>query len=73
MTVISFRTRKDKKQMLKKAREMEDYVAELIECLEDAETNNREEYDEEDYDYSERGGMSTRMRGGSSVRYNYRR
>ena len=55
--------------MLKKAKEMEEYVTELIECLEDADTT-REEYDDEDYDYSERGGMSTHMRGG---RYNYRR
>ena len=55
--------------MLKKAKEMEEYIVELIECLEDADTD-REEYDDEEYDYSERGGMSTRMRGG---RYNYRR
>jgi len=53
--------------MLKKAKEMEEYVTELIECLEDAES--RDEYDE-DYEYSERGGMSTSIRGG---RYNYRR
>lgn len=67
---MSFRTKKDKKHMLKKAKEMEEYVSELIECLEDAETD-REEYDDEGYEYSERsGGMSTRMRGG---RYNYRR
>jgi hypothetical protein len=67
MIVMSFRTKKDKKHMLKKAKEMEEYVTELIECLEDAES--RDEYDE-DYEYSERGGMSTSMRGG---RYNYRR
>jgi len=66
---MSFRSKKDKKQMLKKAKEMEEYVTELIECLEDAES--RDEWDgDEDYDYSERGGMTTRMRGG---RYNYRR
>ena len=69
MIVMSFRTKKDKKHMLKKAKEMEEYVTELIECLEDADTT-REEYDDEDYDYSEHGGMSTHMRGG---RYNYRR
>lgn len=54
--------------MLKKAKEMEEYVMELIECLEDADTGKEEE--DEDYEYSERGGMTTRMRGG---RYNYRR
>lgn len=54
--------------MLKKAKEMEEYVTELIECLEDAES--RDEWDDEDYDYSERsGGMTTRMRG----RYGYGR
>lgn len=69
MVIMSFRTKKDKKHMLKKAREMEEYVTELIECLEDA--DSREDYDDEDYEYSERnGGMSTHMRGG---RYNYRR
>ena len=68
MIVMSFRTKKDKKQMLKKVKEMEEYITELIECLEDADTD-KEEYDDE-YDYSERSGMGTHMRGG---RYNYRR
>lgn len=55
--------------MLKKAKEMEEYVTELIECLEDAESRDEWE-DDEDYDYSERsGGMTTRMRG----RYGYGR
>jgi hypothetical protein len=68
MIVMSFRSKKDKKQMLKKAKEMEEYVTELIECLEDAES--RDEWEDEDYDYSERsGGMTTRMRG----RYGYGR
>lgn len=66
---MSFRTKKDKKRMLKKAKEMEEYIVELIECLEDADTSN-EDYEDEDYEYSERGGMNTHMRGG---RYNYRR
>lgn len=68
MILMSFRTKRDKKHMLKKAKEMEEYVMELIECLEDADTGKEEE--DEDYEYSERGGMTTRMRGG---RYNYRR
>lgn len=58
--------------MLKKAKEMEEYVTELIECLEDAESRDEWE-DDEDYDYSERsergGMMNTRMRG----RYGYGR
>ena len=66
---MSFRSKKDKKHMLKKAKEMEEYVSELIECLEDAESRDEWE-DDEDYDYSERsGGMTTRMRG----RYGYGR
>lgn len=68
MILMSFRTKRDKKHMLKKAKEMEEYVMELIECLEDADTGKEEE--DEDYEYSERGGMTTRMRGG---RYSYRR
>ncbi len=69
MIVMSFRTKKDKEHMLKKAKEMEAYSAELVDCLEEA---IAEEYD--DYDYSERGGRMYRggmsMRGG---RYGYNR
>jgi hypothetical protein len=36
MIILSFRTKKDKTHMLKKAKEMQEYVDELIECLEDA-------------------------------------
>lgn len=68
MIVMSFRTKKDKKHMLRKVKEMQEYVNELIDCLEDADTG-REDYEDEEYDYSERDGMSTRMRGG---RYNYK-
>jgi len=56
--------------MLKKAKEMEEYITELIECLEDADTDREDSYEDDDYEYSERSGMNTRMRGG---RYNYRR
>ena len=53
--------------MLKKAKEMQDYVEELIECLEEAE---HEDYEDEDY-YQERGNYrnNTSMRS----RYGYRR
>lgn len=67
---MSFRTKKDKKHMLKKAKEMEEYITELIECLEDADTDREDSYEDDDYEYSERSGMNTRIRGG---RYNYRR
>lgn len=67
MVVLSFRTKKDKSHMLKKAKEMQDYVEELIECLEEAE---HEDYEDEDY-YQERGNY----RNNTSVRsrYGYRR
>ena len=70
MIVMSFRTKKDKEHMLKKAKEMEAYVAELVDCLEDADPS--EEY--EDMEYSERG--SRMYRGGMSMRggrYGYNR
>lgn len=66
MIVMSFRTKKDKEHMLKKAKEMEAYANELVECLEDA---VHDEYDD-DYEYAERGyRTSSNMRG----RYGYRR
>ena len=69
MIVLSFRTKKDKTHMLKKVKEMQEYVDELVECLEEAES---EEYGEDDY-YNERSGYrgsgSTAMRS----RYGYRR
>lgn len=60
MIVLSFRNKKDKERMLDKAREMEDYARELVECLEEARHGEREEWDEDDYDYSERRGRMMR-------------
>ena len=60
MIVLSFRTKKDKERMLDKAREMEDYARELVECLEEARHGEHSEYDEDDYDYSERRGRMMR-------------
>lgn len=67
MIVMSFRTKKDKEHLLKKAMEMETYAREIVDCLEEA-----KHYDEmEDYDYAERDGMD--YRGGSTrSRYSYR-
>lgn len=62
MIILSFRTKKDKTHMLKKAKEMQEYVDELIECLEEAQ---HEDYDDEDY-YQERRGY----RSGTSMRNN---
>ena len=71
MIVMSFRTKKDKEHLLKKAIEMETYAKEIVDCLEEA-----KHYEEEmdDYDYSERSGRMN-YRGGSMNmrnRYGYR-
>ena len=68
MTVISFRTKRDKEKMLDKAREMEMFSRELVDCLEEARHGGREEYEDDDYDYSERSGKMMRRN-----RYGYGR
>ena len=73
MIVLSFRTKKDKEHMLEKAKEMEAYASELVDCLEEARHGGHEdEYDEDEYAHIERGyrGGSTRMMRG---RYGYSR
>lgn len=55
--MISFKTRKDKEHMLKKAKQMKEYVDDYVECLEDSMA--------EDEMYSERRGY----RGGMRNRY----
>lgn len=68
MIVISFRTKRDRDDMIAKARKMEEFASEFVDCLENS---------EEDYMYNERshvddGDMqyrNTRMRD----RYSYRR
>ena len=72
MIIMSFRTKKDKEHMLKKAKEMEAYAMELVDCLEDAISHE----EEEEYDYSERNMRNMRnMRGtmGMRSRYEYGR
>lgn len=70
MILISFRTKRDKEDMIYKAKEMEKFAAEFVECLE----NSEEEYDDEER-YSMRDGMSMRdsmsMRGGTRMRSRY--
>jgi protein subunit release factor B len=70
MIMLSFRSKKDKERMLRKAKEMEMYAAELVDCLEEARHGERDEYEDEEEEYSERNNTSMRMRGG---RYGYRR
>ena len=60
MIVLSFRTKRDKERMLDKAREMEMYAREWVECLEEARHGEHDYEDEDDYDYSERRGRMMR-------------
>lgn len=60
MIVLSFRNKRDKEKMLDKAREMEMFSRELVDCLEEARHGEHDEYDEDDYDYSERRGRMMR-------------
>ena len=52
MTVLAFRTKRDKEKLYEKARKMEEYASMIVECLEEAGYNN-EDY-EEDYKSSYR-------------------
>ena len=67
MIVLSFKSKKDKEKLYEKAKKMEEFAADIVDCLEEA-----MESEEEGYEYSERmyrGESSSPMRGG---RYSYR-
>ena len=55
MILVTFKSKKDKEHMLEKARKMQQYIDEYVECLE-------ESVDEESNEYYERRGGSARMR-----------
>lgn len=65
--MISFKSKRDKDKMLRKAKEMAEYVEDWIDCIEEARHGSREEDEEDDYEYSERGTRNMRMRN----RYGY--
>lgn len=81
MIMISFKTKREKDDMLRKAREMEKFAAEFVDCLENCEEDYEDEYyyrgmnmrDNMMEDMNMRGGTSYRsganMRGG---RYSYK-
>ncbi len=72
MIIMSFRSKRDKEHLLKKAKEMEEYTKELVECLEEARHGGYEDYDDEDdYMYQERGRRMA-MRSMNNNRYGYR-
>ena len=60
MIVLSFRTKRDKEKMLDKARELEIFSRELVDCLEEARHGEHEDWDDEDDIYSERRGRMMR-------------
>ncbi len=60
MIVMSFRTKRDKEKMLDKAREMEMFSRELVDCLEEDRHGEQEYEEDDDYDYSERRGRMMR-------------
>lgn len=66
MIMISFKSKKDKENMLRKAKEMAEYVEDWIDCIEES---RHGEYDDDDEEYAERGSRSMRMRN----RYGYNR
>lgn len=53
MIVLSFKTKKDKEHLLEKAKRMEAYITELVDCLEEAHHEEPEHYQERRYHYEE--------------------
>lgn len=47
MTILSFKTKKDKHSLLEKARKMEEYAAMIVECIE--ESDHDEDHEERAY------------------------
>lgn len=69
MTILSFRTKKDKEHLLEKAKKMEEYAAMIVECIEDSKEMD-EDYEERAYRHDhDLYGEDERMNG----RYGYRR
>jgi hypothetical protein len=70
MIVLSFRNKREKENLLEKAKRMEEYASMIVECIEDSESYD-EDYEERSY-HSNEGEMmdkNDRMIG----RYGYRR
>ena len=59
MTILSFKTKRDKEKLYEKAKKMEEYASMIVECLEDAgydgdyEDNYRRMYREHDDEMQE--------------------
>ena len=63
MVMVSFRSKKDKENLLEKARKMEEYSAMIVECLEesDYEERNYRNHEDEDDEHSRYGYRRYRM------------
>lgn len=64
MIMISFRSKRDKEDMIEKARKMEEFASEFVDCLESSEEEYDERYNERSHRMDD-GDMSyrnTRMR-----------
>lgn len=55
MTILSFKKKRDKEELYRKAKKMEEYASMIVECLEEAgyddEENYRRSYREHDEEY----------------------
>jgi citrate lyase beta subunit len=65
MTILSFKTKKDKEHLLEKAKKMEEYAAMIVDCIEDS-VEMEDKYSERSHEYEY---PEERMEG----RYGYRR
>lgn len=69
MIILSFKTKKDKEHLLEKAKKMEEYASMIVDCIEES-----KDFEEEDYEYSERNYRHEPMYDERSRgRYGYRR
>lgn len=70
MTILSFKTKKDKEHLLEKAKKMEEYAAMIVDCIEESRDYEDEyserayRHEEPEYDdrYNSRYGYRRRMR-----------
>ena len=62
MIMISFKNKESKEHLLDKAKKLEAFAAEMVDCIEDSEDNTQDEYSERMYRHSSMSG-----------RYGYRR
>lgn len=65
MYVITFRTKREKEDLLEKARKMEEYAGMIVDCI--------EKCNEDDDEYSERGYHEEPEYERRNMRYAYRR